>query len=141
MVCVRRAQATHDPDPDVRHVITVGVFEKQQVRDGGHEHASVPELEAGGVLDVCKGDGAVGDAVAVVVRQNEESVVHLTGRLPLRVGAPRRGPQTASGVDAELHGIHELRKHLLGGEDVGTEAGLQAHLVDALLGGQEVEGA
>ena len=81
------------------------------------------------------------DAVPVVVRQDDQPVVHLTGRLPLRVGAPRRGPQAATGVHAELYGIHELRKHLLGREDVGTESGLETHLVDSLLGGQKVERA
>ncbi len=88
-----------------------------------------------------EGDRRVGHPVAVVVGQDQKPIGHLAGRLPFRVGRPRRGPEPTAGVHAKLHGVDELGEHLLGGEQVGAHARLQGHALDRRLAAEVLERA
>jgi hypothetical protein len=73
VVGVGRAESLEQDDAEVRLVVAVGVLEEQEVGAGGDDHAAGPELEAERVVDLGELDGAVGDAVPVVVGEDEQA--------------------------------------------------------------------
>ena len=136
---ISRPERAHDADADIRHIIAVGVLEKEQVRHRGDDHAAVPELESRRVVNVRERDGLVRYTIAILVRQDQQAIVHRLGGFPLRVGSPRGDPEAAAAIDSQLYRVHELGKHLLRCEDVGDHAGCQRHPIDAIFGRQEIE--
>ena len=110
-------------------VVAVGVLEEDQVRLLRDEHAAVPELEAGGVVEVAGEHRAlVGLAVAVGVFEDEQLVVHRRLRLPVRVVLPGRDPQPALGVERHLHRVDELGELLLRREQLDLQPLADRHL-------------
>ena len=122
VVGVGTVQAVEEALAHVGHVIAVSVLEKQDIRYAGHDHAAVPELKPGRVVHLGKSDGLVGFAVAVFVREDEQTIIHLLERLPLRVGGPNSSPEASLGVHRHLHGVCHFRKHLLTGKYVYLQA-------------------
>ena len=137
VVCVGRVEAVNDPFFDVVLVVAVGVLEEQQVRALSDQHAAVPELETGGIVDVsgeCLAD--ICFAVVVGVFEDQQLVVHRIGRSPMRIGRPCRDPQAALRVERHLHGIDQFRKHRFVGEEFDLHVFVNGHLLDRLLPGE-----
>ena len=138
VVRVGRVEPVQELLADVGLVVAVGVLEEQQVGGHGHEHAAVPELEAGRVVQVVGEDlRAVGLAVAVGVLQDQQLVVHRLLGLPVRIGRPGGDPQPALGVEGHLHRVDQLGELLLGGEQVDLHAVGDGHLLDGLFAAEE----
>ena len=119
-------------------VVSVGVLEVNQVRTTGDDDASVPELEAGRVVHARECDHLVGHAVAILVRQNDERILHLLvgavlDRLPLGIVGPDGSPEAALGIDTHLHRVDHVVEHFLGGEDIGFHVRPELELGQRLL--------
>ena len=67
MVGVGGVDPVHDPDTDVGDVIAIRVLEINEVGCGGHDYATVPELETGRVVNLGKGNGLVSYTVAILI--------------------------------------------------------------------------
>ena len=135
VVGVGAIQAVEEADAHVGHVVAVGVLQEQDVGHAGHDDTAVPEFKSGGVVHLGKGDGLVGDAVAVLIRQDQQAVIHFLERFPLGVGGPGGGPEAALGIHSHLHGVGHFGEHFLGGKDIHLEA-----LGQLQLGGGFVRG-
>ena len=73
--------AVEQIDDQVGLVVAVGVFEPEQPRLIDHEHAAVPELEAGRAVElVVEHRAFVGAAVVVGVFEDQQPVVRLRSR-------------------------------------------------------------
>ena len=88
-----------------------------------------------------KRDGCVSHAVPVLIGKNEQAVVHFFCRLPLGVRSPSCSPHSPPGIDAQLHRVHEFRKHFFRGKKVDFQSVLKAHFPNRLLGAQKFYGA
>ena len=118
VVSVGGVEAVEQALLHVGHVIPVGVLEINQVRAARHDHAAVPKLESGGVVNAGEGNHFVGLAVPVFVRENHQRILHflvrrVTDRLPFRVGRPDSSPDSALGIDAHLHRVDHAIEHFL----------------------------
>ena len=135
VVGVGAVQAVEQADAHVGHVVAVGVLEEQNVRHAGHDDAAVPEFKSGGVVHFGEGDGLVRHAVAILIREDQQAVVHFLERFPLGVGGPGGGPEAALGIHSHLHGVGHFGEHFLGSKDIHLEA-----LGQLQLGGGFVRG-
>ena len=122
VVGVRRAGGLQQDDADIGDIIAIGVLEEKDVRLRGHDYAAAPEGEAEGVVDFRELDRLVRHAVAVVVGENEQAVVHFLERLPLRIGRPAGSPEAAFHIDLQLHRIRHGGEPRLVCEKVHCEA-------------------
>ena len=115
-------------------VVAVRVLEEDQVRLLCEEHAAVPELEAGRVVQVAREHRAlVGLAVAVGVFEDDQLVVHRRLRLPVGIVLPGRDPQPSLGVERHLHRVDQLGELLLGGEELDLQPLADGHRLDGLV--------
>ena len=130
---VGRIEPLQHDGAHIGHVVAIGVFEEQNFRRAGDDHAAVPELEAERILHAGELGDAIRFAVVVVVVHDDQRVVHLLERFPLRIGRPDGGPQSTFGVELHLHGIDELRELDFIGEQTDFEALRDRHVLDALL--------
>ena len=142
VVRVRGVEAVDDAALHVGAIVAVGVLQVEDVRPLRDDHALPPELEAGGIVQVAREGGApVRAAVTVGVLEDEQFVVHRAVRSPVRIGGPRRHPEPALRVERHLHGIDELGKHRLVGEEHDPHPGMHRHRGDRRLPGEELVGA
>ena len=119
-------------------VVAVGVLQEHQVGSLSDEHAAVGEFKAGRTVQVAGEDGPlVGLAVAVRVFEDQELVVHLLLGLPVRIGRPAGDPEAAPGIERHLHRLGQLRKLLLGREQVDLQVLANGHLADRFLAAQK----
>ena len=105
----------------------------KQLALAGDEHAAVPELKAERIVHASELCDAVGFAVVVVVVEDEQRVLALLQRLPLRIVGPCGDPEAALDIELHLHGIRELRELLLIGKEMHLEALLHGHALDGFL--------
>ena len=123
---------------DVVFVVAVRVFQEQQIRPLGHQDAAVPEFESGRVVNVAGERGAfVGFAVTIGVFQDQQAIVHLFGRLPVRIRAPAGDPEPPLGVERHLHRLDQFGEHRFVSEQFDLHVLMNGHLVDRFLPGQE----
>ena len=139
MVGIGGVEASHERNPHVVDVVAVGVLQVFDTRRQRHDHALPPELERDRIVEVV-GEGlhAIGFPVAVGVFQDQDLVLHLFVRPPVRVALPGGHPEPAFGIEAHRHRIHEFRKHPLVGDQFDLHAGMHGHLADGLLTGEEL---
>ena len=138
VVGVGGREAVQDALAPVCAVVAVGVLEEQDVGAVGDQHAAVPELEPGRVVQVLGEDRrAVGAAVAVDVLEDHELVVHRLARLPVGVGRPASDPEAPARVPGHLHRVGELGEALLAGEEPDLQALGGGHPRQGLLAREE----
>ena len=114
------------------------VLEEQQRRAFGDDHAAVVELEARRAVQMVGKHGAlVGVTGAFGVFEDQNLVVQLFLRLPVRIAGPDGDPQPPLGVELHLHGLRQIGKLLLVGEQVDLEALGEGHRLDFFLAGEE----
>ena len=112
VVRIRRIETMDDSFFNVVFVITVRVFEKQQIGSLRDQDTAVPEFEAGRIMNVTgERDALVGFAVLIRIFQDQQTVVHGRRWFPVRIGWPGGNPETPLGIERHLHGINQLRKH------------------------------
>ena len=112
VVRVVARRAVEQVDDQVGFVVAVGVFDPEHPRLIADEHAAVPELEAGGAVElVVEHRALVGAAVVIGVFEDQKPIVRLRrARLPLRIGGHAANPQAAAVIEVELVGLGQLRK-------------------------------
>ena len=139
MVGVFRGPTVEHVHHDIGLVVAVGVLEPEHSRLIHHEHAAVEELEAGRAVEfVVEHRALVGRAVLVGVLQDHELVGRCwIARLPLRVARHRRDPEAALRIEGQLHGLGELRKLRLVGEQLHLEAGGHRAGLDQVVGRED----
>ena len=87
-------------------------MQEEQIGPLGDQHPVTPKLETGWIVQVVGKLGAfVRFAVVVGVFQDQQTIVHLGGWLPVRIGWPGGNPETPLGIERHLHRINQLRKH------------------------------
>ena len=122
MVRVRRPQALQDRVANIGLVVAVGVFQKQQVGTGSHQHTTAPKLESQRVVNVRKDLSLVGNTVAIGVLKDHQAVFQVVAGLPLRIRIPTGRPQSPFPIDLQLHGIGKVGEHFFGSENVQLES-------------------
>ena len=116
---------------DVSSIVAVGVFEEEDIRSHCDQHSAVPEFETRRIVQtISERDATIGHTVIVVVREDQQLVVHRLQRIPVRICRPRGNPQTSIGINGTLHGIDKVREHFFGGKDIDLHPPMNRHLVD-----------
>ncbi len=132
VVACPAVEQIHD---DVGPVVAVGVFEPDEPRLIGDEHAAVPELEPSRAVElVVKHLAAIGAAIAIMILENQQPIGRpLVARLPQRVRGHAANPQPAAVIEVELVGLGQLGEFFFTGEGLHLEALRHLHRFDALF--------
>ena len=109
VMCVGRIEPMKNAFANIGHVITVEVFQEENIRSLCDKNAAVPEFKTRRIMQpVGKRDAAIGDAVMIFVGENQQLVVHSFERIPVRIRRPCGDPQTSVRIDRTLHRIGEV---------------------------------
>ena len=141
MVRICTVQTLHDDLPYVRLVVTVRVLQKENVRLRNNDHPAIPECKTSRIVNFGKFNDSVSDTVTVVVWQNQQCIVHLLERLPLRVGGPSGSPQTTLRANAKLHWIDKLWETCFISKKVGCESFARFKLFQGISRGVIADGS
>ena len=123
---------------NVRPIIPVCVLQEENVRCHRYEDTAIPELKPRGIVQsISKGNAAICDAVLVVVRQDQQFVIHRFQRVPVRISWPCCHPETTIRIHRTLHRIDQIRKHLFRRKKVDSHAGMHGHPVNRFFTSQK----
>ena len=76
MVCVSRIQTVEEADAHISDIVSVGIFQKQDIWYTGDNDTPIPEFKTGGVVYLGKSDGLIGYTVTVFIGEDQEPVIH-----------------------------------------------------------------
>ena len=104
------------------------------------EDAAVVELKADGhVQALRKGDLLIRFAIVIVVFENEDLVVHLATRLPLRIALEGGNPKATARVKGHAHRVAQIGKLLLAGEQLNDISRRELEVFLRFLGIQKLD--
>ena len=93
VMCICRIYPMKHPFSHITDVISIQVFQKEDIGRHCDQHAAIPEFEPGWIVQtIGKGDTAVSLTVAIIVGQNQQFVVHLAKWIPVRICWPCSNP-------------------------------------------------
>ena len=134
VVRIGRIESVEHDLADVGLVVTVGIFQENEVRLLRDIEPAIGDLEAGRQMEaVGEHRLFVGLSVAVGVFEDQDLVVDRHAGEVLRVAGHRGDPEPALSVERHLHRVREIGKLDLRGEAIHLVALLDLHLRQRLL--------
>ena len=121
MVRICTVQPLQNNLPYICLVVTVRVLQKENIRLRNNDHTAIPECKTSRIVNFGKLNNSVSDAVSIVVRQDQQRIIHFFKWFPLRVGLPSGSPQTTLRANTKLHWIDKLWKTCFISKKVGCK--------------------
>ncbi len=133
MVGVSGAESLKNDGFLIGFVVTVGVFQKDEVGAFCDKDTTVPKLKSEWVVHLGELDDSVSLPVPVIVGKDEQRVVEFLTGLPFGVCLPSGGPQASFAIDLKLDRVHQLRELFFVGEKFDFESRGDGDVFDGLF--------
>ena len=104
-----RVQTMKNSLTHISTIVPVRVLQEPDVRCHRHQHTTVPKFKTRRIMQpVGKRHTTIRNAIRILVRKNQQLVIHRLQRIPVRIRRPCRHPQSSIRIHCTLHRIHQI---------------------------------